>query len=441
MISDHQTSPFERGIWEPCLADRLKGISFFDGITIHTDKITDPRRDRVLPILEEEQVFMCRAMQSTLRSRPGALVLDVGTGSGVFAIYAAKMGCRVVALDISPRALRVAKENLLLNGLRLCEGPQSPDCGEIKLLLGNLADDDWKASLGGRPEFDFVLLSPPYNPTCPEEISPAYHAEAGLLGQDKFLQQIELAPGLLTQTGVCIGNQMVLLGEKETDEAYWAQRVSSFEPCTVLHRRIISDSIPVSDFLKAQYRHFADKATVSAYVTQQGNLKNSFALEYFEIRRQSLGDPKQSAVAGDLPYPVPPQTWKDRTDLHRWIVEHAAGRISLPGPALFMQDDGLPESSMPRSSESPVSIVMSYVDDWLYKHDAVAPPNGFEDDAFDLILIDTAPYYPTRRGRHSLSQQCVIWASKDYGRDALETFLGLYQLNTCLLYTSPSPRD
>src|SRR4051812_24008593 len=97
--------------WEPCLADYNRGVAFFDGITIEADRINDPRWDRVLPILEEEQVFMCRMMTPQLRAHPGALVLDIGTGSGVFAIQAAKLGCRVVAIDVSSRALRYARHN------------------------------------------------------------------------------------------------------------------------------------------------------------------------------------------------------------------------------------------------------------------------------------------------------------------------------------------
>jgi ribosomal protein L11 methyltransferase len=42
-------------------------------------------------------------------------VLDVGTGSAVLAIAAAKLGARVVATEIDPRAEAVARENMKLN--------------------------------------------------------------------------------------------------------------------------------------------------------------------------------------------------------------------------------------------------------------------------------------------------------------------------------------
>ena len=52
--------------------------------------------------------------------RPGDSVLDIGTGSGVLSIVAAKLGARPVwATDIDPLAIRVAKENAERNGVSL----------------------------------------------------------------------------------------------------------------------------------------------------------------------------------------------------------------------------------------------------------------------------------------------------------------------------------
>ncbi|MBQ9198354.1 MAG: 50S ribosomal protein L11 methyltransferase [Clostridia bacterium] len=48
----------------------------------------------------------------------GGQVLDVGTGSGILAIAAARLGAqRVLGVDIDPMAVRVAKENVEKNGL------------------------------------------------------------------------------------------------------------------------------------------------------------------------------------------------------------------------------------------------------------------------------------------------------------------------------------
>jgi ribosomal protein L11 methyltransferase len=60
------------------------------------------------------------ALDAFLRERPGASVFDVGTGSGLLAIAAAKLGAgRVVGSDDDPVALRVARENAERNGVEI----------------------------------------------------------------------------------------------------------------------------------------------------------------------------------------------------------------------------------------------------------------------------------------------------------------------------------
>lgn len=50
--------------------------------------------------------------------RPGATVIDVGTGSGILAIAAAKLGAaRVLAIDNDPVAVKIARSNARANGV------------------------------------------------------------------------------------------------------------------------------------------------------------------------------------------------------------------------------------------------------------------------------------------------------------------------------------
>ncbi|MBC8080207.1 MAG: 50S ribosomal protein L11 methyltransferase, partial [Gorillibacterium sp.] len=75
--------------------------------------------------------------------RPGDEIIDVGTGSGVLAIAAVKLGAKsVLALDLDPVAVTVAKENVERNGLSAQINVQLSD------LLGVLQQNNDQHTLG-----------------------------------------------------------------------------------------------------------------------------------------------------------------------------------------------------------------------------------------------------------------------------------------------------
>lgn len=82
-----------------------------------------------------------------------AAVLDLGTGSGVCALAAARHARRVVAVDINPAAVRCAAVNALLNGLEQ----------RIELRQGDLF-----APVAGE-RFDLVLFNPPFLLGAPKD--------------------------------------------------------------------------------------------------------------------------------------------------------------------------------------------------------------------------------------------------------------------------------
>ena len=55
----------------------------------------------------------------SIRIDPGERVIDIGTGSGVLAIAAAKCGARVNATDTDPRAVAAAERNAQINGVEI----------------------------------------------------------------------------------------------------------------------------------------------------------------------------------------------------------------------------------------------------------------------------------------------------------------------------------
>ncbi len=78
--------------------------------------------------------------------RAESSVLDMGTGSGVCALFAARLARRVVAVDINPAAVRCAGINAMLNHLEARIDLRQGD------LFAPVADE----------RFDVVLFNPPF---------------------------------------------------------------------------------------------------------------------------------------------------------------------------------------------------------------------------------------------------------------------------------------
>jgi ribosomal protein L11 methyltransferase len=86
-------------------------------------------------------------------------LLDVGTGSGILAIYAVKLGAaRVVAIDSDPEALRWAGQNIELNHcstfIDLSSTPVGELSGVFSVLVANLTRDTLLELL---PDFERLL--------------------------------------------------------------------------------------------------------------------------------------------------------------------------------------------------------------------------------------------------------------------------------------------
>jgi release factor glutamine methyltransferase len=124
---------------------------------IGKDRYDDFRLERVhgMPFLVTPSVFnpkvprtgefLASLLDSSIVGRSHE-VLDMGTGSGVCAVFAAKYARRVVAVDINPAAVRCAGINALLNGVE----------GEIDVRHGDLY-----APVCGE-KFDLILFNPPF---------------------------------------------------------------------------------------------------------------------------------------------------------------------------------------------------------------------------------------------------------------------------------------
>jgi len=80
---------------------------------------------------------------------PNTLLLEVGAGTGLAALTAARRGARVVATDLNPHALRLLRRRARAERV------------DLELVRTDLAR--------GLGRFDRLLANPPYLPTRPEE--------------------------------------------------------------------------------------------------------------------------------------------------------------------------------------------------------------------------------------------------------------------------------
>jgi release factor glutamine methyltransferase len=113
--------------------ERVRGLTFLVTPSVFNPKV--PRTGE----------FLASLLDSNLVGREDE-VLDMGTGSGVGAVHAAKYARRVVAVYINPAAVRCAGINALINGVE----------GEIDVRHGDLF-----APVQGE-KFDLILFNPPF---------------------------------------------------------------------------------------------------------------------------------------------------------------------------------------------------------------------------------------------------------------------------------------
>lgn len=114
----------------------ILGETEFMGLTFHVEPgVLIPRADTEI-LVEKALEWM----------KPGARVLDIGTGSGAIAVSLAKLGrqAQVTAVDVSDRALEIARQNAGRNGAAV-----------------EFVKSDCFSALKGR-KYDMIVSNPPY---------------------------------------------------------------------------------------------------------------------------------------------------------------------------------------------------------------------------------------------------------------------------------------
>ena len=129
----------------------------------------------------DDSYLMLEALEESLKGPK--TVLDMGTGSGILAIAAAKKDCSVTAVDINPDAIEAAKENAKKERVK------------ISFVLSDLFE-----KVKGR--YDLIVFNPPYVKTEDSEKTDMQSiawqgGKDGMAVINRFLKQVKdfLKPG------------------------------------------------------------------------------------------------------------------------------------------------------------------------------------------------------------------------------------------------------
>lgn len=191
--------------------------------------VTDivPGRDHVLGVGAASISLLSASPLS-----PVERALDLGTGSGVQALAQAGCAAKVVATDIHPRALELAKATLAANGV-----------DNVELRTGA-----WFEPVAGET-FDRIVANPPFVVGLPE-VGYVYR-DSGLTLDGATELVVGQAPDYLAADGTaCILGAWV-----HTLDQPWQNRVASWLPSTgvsawVLQRDVVDPGMYVSTWLK-----------------------------------------------------------------------------------------------------------------------------------------------------------------------------------------------
>lgn len=158
-----------------------------------TPAVLIPRPESTL--LVDETVRRCK-------ENPTAMVVDVGTGSGCLAVSVATAlpEARVLAIDVSPEALAVARVNMVQHGV---EGRIECFCGDLLAPLGEaLFANQVDVILSNPPyiaEIDWMTLQPEVR--CFE---PRVALAGGRDGMDLYRQLLRQVPPYLKPGGALL---------------------------------------------------------------------------------------------------------------------------------------------------------------------------------------------------------------------------------------------
>lgn len=152
-------------------------------------------------------------------------VLDMGTGSGINALLAARTASEVVGVDVNPHAVEAAKANAVRNGLE----------GRTTFLESDVFDE-----IEGR--FDLIIIDPPFRWVAPRDMLERSIADEGYNSARRFMSE---ARDHLTDDG-----RILLLFGTSGDLVYMRRLMNEtgFAVETIASRNLTVDDVTVTYF-------------------------------------------------------------------------------------------------------------------------------------------------------------------------------------------------
>ncbi len=146
----------------------IKIMKFYHKFQVHPKKIEiKDKKFLILPdIFAPINAFVSsQFLIENLLVNEGDVVLDLGTGTGILAIFCADKAEKVIATDINPKAVELAKNNVKLNKKT-----------NVEVRWGDLFEPI-------NEKFDLILFNPPY---IPENYNPNDNIEVALCCGKKY---------------------------------------------------------------------------------------------------------------------------------------------------------------------------------------------------------------------------------------------------------------
>jgi HemK-related putative methylase len=175
------------------------------------------------PVLFRTGEILARAVASSPLAAPAgeSRALDVGTGSGAGALFAARRGWRVTAVDLNPEAVRCARINALVNRLE----------DRIDVREGDL----FSPVAGER--FGLVLFNPPFFRGTPRD-----RLDLAWRGTDVLERFAAGLPGALEDGGTAL---LCLSTDGDCDALLTDLRRRGFALETAAHRDLGNEVVTV----------------------------------------------------------------------------------------------------------------------------------------------------------------------------------------------------